>query len=273
MRALLVGLSAVALAGCFFPADRGRVLEGRVDKLSDENQKLRDALKETQARLDETTTRLKDALDQLDKASRTTGANIGVKVDSAIQDVASLRGQLEADQHRLQQLEQKLGEVEGKVAAAGKPEPKPDVKVEPKPEEKKPDNAKDFLRYAEDKAKAGEVDVARRLYNELIKKWPRDEVVGDAHFALGETYLGDGKCREALYEYGKVIADFGRSKSAPSAYLRSSDCFKELKMAPESRLALEELVKLHPKSDAAKTAKQRLAELDKKTAPKKGGTR
>ena len=40
------------------------------------------------------------------------------------------------------------------------------------------------------------------------------------------------------------------------------------------RLALEELVKGYPKSDAAKTAKSRLAELDKAKkaapAPKKG---
>ncbi|HYI01335.1 tetratricopeptide repeat protein, partial [Hyalangium sp.] len=51
--------------------------------------------------------------------------------------------------------------------------------------------------------------------------------------------------------------------SAPEAYLRSSDCFGKLKMTEESRLALEELVKSFPKSEAAKTAKTRLAELDK----------
>ena len=34
-------------------------------------------------------------------------------------------------------------------------------------------------------------------------------------------------------------------------------------MTEESRLALEELVKSYPKSEAAKTAKTRLAELDK----------
>jgi TolA-binding protein len=65
-----------------------------------------------------------------------------------------------------------------------------------------------------------------------------------------------------------VLEEHPKSSSAPDAYLHSSDCFKKLKMQEESRLALEELVKNYPKSDAAKTAKARLAELDK--AKKKG---
>jgi tol-pal system protein YbgF len=263
----LIVLVPFLLSGCFFPADRGRIVEGRLDTLTEENQKLRDALKETQARLDKTTTQLQEALEQLDTASRTTGANIGVKVDTAIQDVAQLRGQVESDQHRMIELEGRLAEVDVKLssqaATAAKPD-KPDGKGEPaKAEEKKPDNAKDFLKLAEDKAKAGDTETARRLFTELMRKWPKDDLAGEAHFALGETYYTDKKCREALYEYGKVLADFAKTRSAPSAYLRSSECFKELKMGAESKLALEELVKQHPKSDAAKTAKQRLAELEK----------
>ena len=55
------------------------------------------------------------------------------------------------------------------------------------------------------------------------------------------------------------------------AYLRSSECFKKLKLTTEAKLALDELVKQHPKSDAAKTAKTKLAELSKeaKDAAKK----
>ncbi len=262
-------LSALVLvfSGCFFPADRGRVLEERVDSVTSENGKLKAALKDTQDKLDQTTSRLQDALAQLDTASRTTGANIGVKVDGAIQDVAMLRGQIEADQHRLQELEQKLAS-QG-TASAGAADQGP-TKSEPKKEElKKPDDPKDFLKLADDKAKAGDQDLARRLYTEFLKKWPRDEGVGEAHFAIGESWYGEQKCREALYEYGKVIQDHPKTHSAPVAYLRSADCFKELKMVAEAKLALEEVQKQFPKSDAAKTAKQKLADLNK-PEPKKG---
>jgi TolA-binding protein len=269
----LIAVTPLLLSACFFPAERGRIVEGRLDTLTEENQKLREALKDTQARLDKATAQLQETVEQLDTASRTTGANIGVKVDSAIQDVAQLRGQVESDQHRMIELEGRLAEMDtrlssqgtsGAKAEAGKPEPA-------KPEEKKPDNARDAFKLAEEKARAGDTDAARRLYTELMRKWPKDDLTGEAHFALGETYFTDKKCREALYEYGKVLADFSKTKSAPTAYLRSSECFKDLKMGAESKLALEELVKQHPKSDAAKTAKQRLAELEKpekKKAPK-----
>jgi TolA-binding protein len=250
-------LSSVGGAGCFFPADRGRLLEGKVDSMSEETERLKIALRETQERLDKTTARLQDALAQLDTSSRTSGANIGVRVDSAIQDAAMLRGQLEATQHRLQELEQRLAD---RLAGPSGPTETKDKEL------KRPDDPKEFLKLADEKVK-DDVELGRKLYNELLKKWPRDEVAGEAHFGLGESYLGEKKCREALYEYGKVIQDYAKSSSAPMAYVHSADCFKELKMLAESKLALEEVQRQHPKSEAAKLAKQRLAELSK-SAPK-----
>lgn len=255
MRRLLVALLVVSTSGCFFPADRGRLLESRVDSLATDNQKLRGQLEETKAKLEEATGQLQAALDQLDRASRTTGANMGVKVDSAIQDVAVLRGTVEAQQVKLQELEARLAQAPAAPAAAP---------AEPKKEElKRPEDPKEFLALAQEKARAGEVELARKLFTEFLKKWPRDEGVGEARFALGETFFGEQKCREALYEFGKVIQEHAKTRSAPSAYLRSSECFKQLKMTDEARLALEELVKAFPRSDAAKTAKTRLAELRK----------
>lgn len=255
MRHAGLGLLVLSVSGCFFPADRGRVVENRLDGLASDNVKLRAELAETKGKLEETTTQLQAALDQLDRASRTTGANMGVKVDTALQDMAVLRGQLEAQQVKVQELEQKLAQQPAPTSVA-QPEPK-------KEELKRPDDPKEFLALAGDKVKAGELELGRKLYAEFFKKWPRDEQLGEAHFALGETYFGEQKCREALYEYGKVIQDHPKTKSAPMAYLHSSDCFKQLKMNDEARLALEELMKSFPKSDAAKTAKTRLAELKK----------
>ena len=263
MRQLVAAVCAVILSGCFFPADRGRVVENRLDGLASDNIKLKAELAETRGKLDDASTQLQTALDQLDRATRTTGANMGVKVDTALQDMAVLRGQIESQQVKIQ-------ELDGRVSTlASAPTPLVTNTVpEPKKEElKRPEDPKEFLKLADDKAKTGEPEVARKLYTEFMKKFPRDEGMGEAHFGLGELFFGEQKCREALYEFGKVIQDYAKTKSAPVSYLRSSDCFKQLKMADESRLALEELVKSFPKSDAAKTAKTRLAELRK--APKK----
>ena len=262
MRRLLWVFLSVVASGCFFPADRGQLLESRVESMAAENVKLREAMNDAQKKLDATTTQLQEALDQLDKASRTTGANIGVKVDSAIQDVAALRGQIEGSQFKLNEIESKLTQLESSKSTAKADDTKRD-------ELKRPDDAKDFFDLAKEKAKGDDVDLGRKLLTEFMKKWPRDENIGEAHFVLGETYSSDKKCREALYEYGKVIQEHAKTKSAPNAYLRSAECFKELKMNDEAKLALNELVKQFPKSDAAKTAKQKLAEL----VSKKGGSK
>lgn len=247
---------SVCISGCFFPADRGRVVESRLDGLTTDSKKLRAELEETRTKLEEATQQLQAALDQLDRASRTTGANIGVKVDSAMQDVAILRGQLETQQAKIDEIDSKLSRGGGMSAAA----PSDDAK---KDELARPTEPKPFLQLADEKAKAGEKDLAIKLYSEFMKKWPRDEAVGDAHFGLGEMYFQGQKVREALYEYGKVIQEHGKSKSAPIAYLRSADCFKLLKMNDEARLALEELMKAYPKSGEAKAAKIRLADMKK----------
>jgi tol-pal system protein YbgF len=250
-------VAAILFSGCFFPADRGRLLEGRVDRLQDENQTLKKDLADATSQLQETTQRLKTAVEQLDAASKSSGANMGVKVDSAIQEMAALRGQLEASQFKVSELEKQLNQPPSPTTESKPPETK-------KEEPKKPEDPKEFLALANDKAKAKDLDGARKLYTEFIKRFSRDENVGEARFALGETYFEEKKCREALYEFGKVIQEFAKTKSAPAAYLRSADCFRDLKMTAESKLALEEVVKQFPKSDAAKTAKTRLAELDKK---------
>ncbi|MFO0597076.1 MAG: hypothetical protein U0228_17315 [Myxococcaceae bacterium] len=165
-------LASVVMAGCFFPADRGRVVENRLDALQGDNVKLRAELAETRTKVEETTAQLQTALDQLDRASRTTGANMGVKVDGAMQDIAVLRGQVESQQVKIQELETKLAEA--KTAVATTPTPTEPKKDEPK----RPDDPKEFLKLADDKSKAGEVELARKLYAEFIKKWPRDDGVG-----------------------------------------------------------------------------------------------
>ena len=263
----LLTIVGVVLSACWYPGDRGVLLEEKVNQLADENAALRKELIESREKLAQSQKRLDEQLEQIDKASRRSDADVGIQVQRTVEDIASLRGQVEMYQHRMTELEGLLkksqDDLEKKQLASD-----PDMAAKKRAEEvKRPEEPRDFLRLAHDTAK-GDKQVARTLYNEFLKKWPKDAGAGEAHFGLGETYYQDEKCREALYEYGKVIQEFTKTRSAPEAYLRSAECFKKLKMVAESKLALETLRKEHPKSEAAKTAKVKLGELDEK--PKKG---
>ena len=273
-RLTLASAAALALLpGCIYPADRGRLLEARVDRLEGENQHLRDELQKTREemlpKIDAKIAEVTRALETLDRAARRTGADTAVQVQKNIEDIAALRGQLEQQLFELAQVRSSLEKLdeqtEAKVLEMLGPEAQKSWQARRKLQElERPSEPAPFLALADEKAKAGEALVARRLYDEFLRRWPKHGLTGDAHFGLGELWAKEDKCREALFEYGKVIQEHPKSRSAPQAYLRSSDCFAALKMADESRLALEELVKAHPKSDAAKTAQGRLAELDKK---------
>ena len=281
-------LSLLALSGCFYPASRGRGLEAKVDKLSADNTRMAEELKQARAQLDATLPRIDEkvaevtkALDSLEKGSRRNDADIGIQLQKTVEDLANLRGQVETYLYKISELEAGIGrllsEAEKKQLAQQGADAVKEAEARKQAEAlKRPEDKKEFLALAQEKAKAGELALARQLYAEFMKKWAKDPLMGEAHFGMGETYFVEDKCREALFEYGKVLQDFPKTPSAPEAYLRSSDCFTKLKMKEESRLALEELVKSHPKSEAAKTAKTRLAELDKAKkkpappAPKKG---
>ncbi len=268
---IAVCLAAVFASACFYPASRGKALEDKAALQEQELKDLQQKLAATLPKIDEKIAEVTKALESLDRVSRRSDADIGVRLQKNVEDLAALRGQVETYLFRIAELEkavkkqeestdQRLAELQGsdagKAAAARR-------KFD---ELHKPADPKLFLALADSKSKEGDYVLSRQLYDEFMKKWPRDPLIGEAHFGRGETFYAEDKCREALAEYGKVIADYAKSPSAPSAYLRSGDCFGKLKMKEEARLALEELIKNYPRSNAAKEAKARLAALNKTKA-------
>src|SRR5687768_1306300 len=96
--AVAFGLSSTA---CFYPADRGRALEARVDKLSNQSVDLDEQMKAAQAALAQKTSEVTRALENLDKASRRSDADTGVQLQKTLEDLSVLRGQVESYLHRI----------------------------------------------------------------------------------------------------------------------------------------------------------------------------
>ncbi len=98
-------LGALTLAGCFYPADRGQVLEDKLEKLTVQNKALEQELKETRDKQQASLDDVQKALEQLDKASRRSDADVGVQMQKTVEDVAALHGTMETIQYRLGVLE------------------------------------------------------------------------------------------------------------------------------------------------------------------------
>jgi len=244
------------------------MLELRVDKLTADTDALRAELKSQGAKLSESLPRVDQkvaevtkALEGLDQAARRSDADIGVQLQKVVEDLATLRGQVDAYSHQLDQLQSQVSALPGVSAPKAPPAPAADI---PRPADKK-----DFFALALSKQKAGDVVVARQLYLDFTRKYPRDDLAGEAHFQLAESYFAEDKCPEALPEYGQLVKAFPNSKSMPTALLHSADCFQRLKNLDAAQAALDQVIKRYPGTEAAKKAKARLAELKKKAAPKR----
>ncbi len=251
-----LSLGCVALAACFYSSEAGKNLETRVDKLDKdlraEQKAQAEKLDQQLPRIDQKIAEVTKALDSLDQASRRSGADTSVQLQKVIEDLAQLRGQVEAYTHSLDALQDRAAAVEKK--------PADDV---PRPTDKK-----EFFALAQSKAKSGDLATARTLYQEFARKWPKDDLAGDAHFALAESYYAQDNCPEALPEYGQLITSFGKSKSVPLAYVRSGDCFARLKNPEAARLAYEQVIKDYPRSAEAKMAQKGLSGLKKSSSAK-----
>jgi len=263
-KALLLGLIVGFGPACFYSSEAGKGLETRVDKLQKDSDQLKadqkaqsDKLDQQLPRIDQKIAEVTKALDSLDEASRRSGADTSVQLQKVIEDLASLRGQVDAYTHSLDQLQDRAAATGTAVAAADIP---------------RPTDKKEFFALAQSKAKAGDVATSRALYLEFAQKWPKDDLAGDAHFAVAESYFAQDKCPDALPEYGQLIKNFPKSKSVPLAYVRSGDCFSRLKNTDAAKLAYEQVIHDYPKSAEAKAAQNRLADLKKSasTSKKKG---
>src|SRR5689334_10850193 len=99
-------LFVIALTfGCVTTAQEGEQMRADIAELQKE-------LKATQADRDklvaeqqQKSKQLQEALDQLNRAARKSGADLAVDLEKAQNDVTTLRGQVEVLQHRIDQLE------------------------------------------------------------------------------------------------------------------------------------------------------------------------
>ena len=82
-----------------------------------------------------------------------------------------------------------------------------------------------------------------------------------AHFWLGNALYGKRDYKEAIVAFRALMASAPESIRVPEALLSIANCQVELKDSKAARKTLDELIKSHPKSEAAQAARERLAAL------------
>jgi TolA-binding protein len=267
---------ALAASACWVPLERGEIMDSRLDKLeaaTDAQSKRIDGLQKS---IDEQERVVKDRVAAVDKkiaelnqASRRSGADLGVSVTRVQDDLAKARGDLEVEQHKLGELEQRLAELQQSTearfaslrgrGALDEAEAKQLIEALPKQDDKVA-----FLALGQQQEQKRNPGVARAIYDEYVRRFPGDPSAPTAAIRSGELAANQGRWKESFVAYGWVYKNAPHSDAVPDAMLGMANAMLQLdELKADAPAMLNELIDKYPNSPAASKAKAKLAELKK----------
>ena len=107
--------------------------------------------------------------------------------------------------------------------------------------------------------KAADYKAAGNGFSDFVKRYPRSGYVASAQYFLGTAFYAQRDYRNAISAQWVVVRQHSNSARAPDALLNIASSYTEIKDKHSARKTLEKLVAQYPNSEAAKTAKERLA--------------
>ncbi len=283
-RTRLAAPLALALLGGCVSIEKGRLMEARLQRLEVQNveqqrrfEEQREIVRERVAKADQKIAEVQTKIDELNRAARRSGADLGVTQQRLQEEFGRQKGELEVQQHKLEQIDKALGDLrtdtDGRFAALKGAGALDTFEARQRLSTlQRPDDKNAFFALAQKEDEGGDKGIARELYQEYVRKWPGDPRSADAGFRAGQLLFDQKRHREALLAFGKVAEDFPRSERAPQAMLGAADSMVKLDMRDEAKAVLEQLVDRYPRSEAAKAARERLSSLapaKKKPAPRR----
>ena len=102
---------------------------------------------------------------------------------------------------------------------------------------------------------------SQKLFAEFTQRYPRSGYSPSALFWLGNAQYSTRDYKEAIVNFRSLVALAPDHLRAPEALLSIANCQLEMKDPRSAKKTLEDLTRLHPKSEAAVAAKDRLAQL------------
>ncbi len=107
----------------------------------------------------------------------------------------------------------------------------------------------------------GEFAGAQQALQSFVNRYPQSGYLPSALFWLGNASYAVKDYRASLAQFRQMLAQSPDHLRAPEAMLAISNNQIELKDSKAARKTLEDLIKAHPQSDAAQTARDRLPKL------------
>ena len=245
----LAGVLSTPARAALFEDDEARraiiELRQRIDTLQQSNQRAGDDLR----RSGEDTSQMRRSL--LDLQSQ---------IESLHVELAKLRGQNEQlgrDVSELQRLQRET--AQGVNERLKKFEPGK-VTVDGQEFVADPAERQDF-EAALATFRSGKFADAATAFAAFLRQFPQSGYLPSARFWLGNAQYATRDYKEAIGNFKALLASAPNHARAPEAALSIANCQMELKATTGARKTLEDLIRVYPASEAAATAKERLARM------------
>jgi tol-pal system protein YbgF len=115
-----------------------------------------------------------------------------------------------------------------------------------------------MMKLAEDHLAAGNEQAAAAVLQRFIRDNPKSPRLAEAKYRYAEAAFNAKDYKAAVLRFQDVIDAHKTSVWASWAMLRQGECFEEQGQAANAKLFYEDVIRLWPKSSAAKEAKQKL---------------
>lgn len=246
------------------------------------------------AQLEAEVTTAEQRVQQMEEAMRAQGANEVTRLETIEEvnaEVGRIRGDIEVLRYevtdlkktvdemildgdaRMLYLESRVAQLEGFLGIEPPPPPTrpieplpgvvPEPGVAPEPglptDEPIPSTLDGKLELAMEHMAAGRNGVARAILLKAQTEHPGEPKLDEVQYRIAETWFNEEDWRRAISDFNTVIEGWPKGPWAPWAMLAQGDSFKEWGQPDNARLFYEEVVRVYPRSEAAKEAKKLLA--------------
>lgn len=92
----------------------------------------------------------------------------------------------------------------------------------------------------------GQLDTAATGFKSFLDKYPRDRLVPDVVYYLGETYTKLGRHREAAEQYLRLSTDFSKAPRAPDALLKLGMALNAMGVREQACATYQEVTRRYP---------------------------
>jgi len=254
--------AALSLSACFATQNDIRVLQTDLNTVRSEQAASNAALNASlKAQIDRVLLSLGAANDSITAVSnrltrfRSDMSTSMASIDQQLLAVQELTGQ---SQQRLQEVRATLEERQSQT-----PEPAPATGANGNPPAAPTPGPAQLIQAGREQMLQGSNEAARQAFNDLLAKYPKSDLAGDAQFYVAETYAAEGNAAAADSVYTIVSTKYSRSSRAATALYKRGVAAQTADDAATAKKIYAELIKKYPRSDEAALARDRVKALNK----------